>query len=139
MYSIAEVLRLWWFSFQAVKLLSSFGSSMGLYLGISVLSLIEFLELFADFLVVTYYKLKRRKSNHSRVGSQMNLMAYGGNDDRSTPSPPLTKRGDVSHNYSMTSSTSRRFNESGRSRRVATQQRHLKSSTSSSLDLVDWD
>ena len=37
---------------QVVKLLSSFGSSMGLYLGVSVLSLFEYVELLVDLTAV---------------------------------------------------------------------------------------
>ena len=112
---------------------------MGLYLGLSILSVIEFLELFADFALVSAYKaLRCCTKRNNRVGSTATLM-MSESITRTSPEPDARpKRTNAaadrrnSRRHVMTSSIATRGDRRRRRvSRVDSGRRYVKSSTSS--------
>ena len=88
------------FLVQVVKLLSSFGSSMGLYLGVSVLSLFEYVELLVDLTAVlvcrVFFRAKGEQDEAEESSSdEQALSEPARNPPPDRPSyyrPPLRRR-----------------------------------------------
>ena len=55
------------FSFQEFKVISDLGGQIGLWLGVSMITVFEFVELLFDFAKVIFYKIYRKKYHKKRA------------------------------------------------------------------------